>query len=159
MNLFAIAALAFAWLAILAGCWFGWQLLRQNGRLLLRLEELENRLDELEFREANESAAAPPDSNDGGERANHFRTRALAHSRIKREGWKAGARAPVFRLPRLDGSELSLENLRGRRVLLVFSSPHCGPCNTLAPELEKFHRRYPEVEVVMVSKGEPKENR
>jgi peroxiredoxin len=44
-------------------------------------------------------------------------------------------------------------------VLLVFSSPSCGPCNTLAPELAKFHREHPEVEVVMISKGEPKENR
>jgi len=44
-------------------------------------------------------------------------------------------------------------------VLLVFSSPHCGPCSTLAPELEKFHRQHPELELVMISKGEPKENR
>src|SRR5262245_14552779 len=49
--------------------------------------------------------------------------------------------------------------------LLVFSSPHCGPCNALAPELEKFHREQSEREastpiaVVMISKGEPKENR
>src|SRR5262249_38854506 len=34
-----------------------------------------------------------------------------------------------------------------------------GPCNTLAPQLEKFHREHSELEVVMVSKGEPKENR
>ena len=43
--------------------------------------------------------------------------------------------------------------------LTVFSSPHCGPCNNLAPELEKFHLAHPELEVVMISKGEPKENR
>jgi len=44
-------------------------------------------------------------------------------------------------------------------VLLVFSSPDCGPCNTLAPRLEKFHREHPDIKVVMISKGEPKENR
>ena len=65
-------------------------------------------------------------------------------------------------------------------MLLVFSSPHCGPCNALAPELEKFHREHratghpltltlspsegergnlSEVVVVMISKGESKENR
>src|SRR5262249_4913835 len=44
-------------------------------------------------------------------------------------------------------------------VLLVFSSPTCGPCNTLAPQLEEFHRAHPEQEVIMISKGEPKENR
>jgi peroxiredoxin len=52
-----------------------------------------------------------------------------------------------------------LSELRGKRVLLVFSSPQCGPCNALAAELEKFHRAHPELEVVMISKGEPKENR
>jgi peroxiredoxin len=110
---------------------------------------------------------------------------------------KAGTPAPDFRLPRLDGKgELSLSELRGRRVLLVFSSPDCGPCNTLAPELEKFYReqvdrdrspvaadgngsvlraleqrdedssaadgdrpRSGSIAVVMISKGEPKENR
>jgi hypothetical protein len=60
-------------------------------------------------------------------------------------------------------------------VLLVFSSPGCGPCFSLAPELERFHyaqqeskkspllRRQDEAasgaQVVMISKGEPKENR
>src|SRR5207247_1488630 len=68
--------------------------------------------------------------------------RSLARSKIKRDGLKAGTPAPDFRLPRLDGrGDLSLEEFRGRRVLLVFSSPHCGPCDTLAPELEKFHRK------------------
>ena len=89
-----------------------------------------------------------------------FSNRSLARSRIKRDGLKAGTPAPDFRLPRLDGrGDLSLENLRGRRVLLVFSSPHCGPCDALAPALQKFHREHPELELVMISKGEPKENR
>src|SRR5882762_5602155 len=46
----------------------------------------------------------------------------------------------VVHLPRLDGGELALEDLRGRRVVVVFSEPHCGPCNALVPHLEKFHR-------------------
>ena len=54
---------------------------------------------------------------------------------------------------------MSLEELRGKRVLLVFSDPHCGPCNALAPGLEKFHREHAEISVVMISRGEPKENR
>ena len=88
--------------------------------------------------------------------------------------------APEFRLPRLNGrGELGLSDLRGKRVLLVFSSPHCGPCESLAPELEKFHRAHGgsvstpsprpsppgegepsfAVEIVVISKGEPRENR
>jgi peroxiredoxin len=95
----------------------------------------------------------------GEERATRFGNRSLARSKIKRDGLKAGTPAPDFRLPRLDGGELSLGDLRGRQVLLVFSSPHCAPCNTLAPKLQKFHRQHPEISVVMVSRGEPDENR
>ena len=349
-----IAGLALAWAAILVGGWFGWQLLRQNGRMLLQLEELEKRLNELEFGEDEESAglavgseapafelpdlagerkslaqfrerpvlliffnpgcgfcrdlvpklaelspspaleervgetrpinskplililsagsaeanhqlfsehpftgtvllqkqtevslayeangtpsgylisaegkiatgltiggealleiAAEPRSSrreeahlsdfqpstlnghgedrslvtsaatngDGVVRSSRFSNRSVVRSKIKRDGLKAGTPAPDFRLPRLDGrGELGLQDLRGQRVLLVFSSPHCGPCSTLAPELEKFHRaslgrevlipsplleervmgRRPFVQVVMITKGEPKENR
>src|SRR5262249_59234701 len=91
---------------------------------------------------------------------NRFGNRSRSRSKIKRDGLKAGTAAPDFRLPRLDGhGDLALSELRGKRVLLVFCSPHCGPCNALAPELEKFHRENPDVEVVMISKGEPAENR
>lgn len=109
-----------------------------------------------------------------------FKSHSLERSKLKRDGLKAGTLAPDFRLPRLDGrGDFTLSELRGRQVLLVFSSPNCGPCNTLAPQLEKFHREQharkvppsPQpsppgdreaesaVEVVMVSKGEPKDNR
>jgi peroxiredoxin len=95
----------------------------------------------------------------GDDRASRFRNRSLARSKIARDGLKAGTPAPLFRLPRLDGGELALEELRGRRVLLVFSDPHCGPCDVLAPRLEQLHREHPELRVVMISRGEPKENR
>jgi len=92
--------------------------------------------------------------------ANRFGNRSLARSKIKRDGLKAGTPAPEFTLPRLDGNgDLSLSELRGKRVLLVFSSPGCGPCDKLAPELEKFHRENPELHVIMIGKGEPAENR
>jgi peroxiredoxin len=154
----------------------------------MRVEELEKRLDEWEFGaeeeprnspalqdgepEANGSEASSLRTEDGQshaasaattnreERSVRFGNRSLAHSKIKRDGLKAGTLAPEFSLPLLDGrGELALSELRGKRVLLAFSSPQCGPCNTLAPELEKFHRAHPELEVVMISKGEPKENR
>lgn len=109
-------------------------------------------------REQRLLTSAPTDN--GDERANRFKDHSLARSRLKRDGLKAGTQAPDFRLPRVDGhGELSLSEFRGQRVLLVFSSPHCGPCNTLAPELEKFHRAHPDLQVLMISRGEPKENR
>jgi len=102
-------------------------------------------------------SSAPNAERDG--RVNRFRDRSLTRSKLKRDGLKAGTPAPDFRLPRLDGrGDLSLDELRGRQVLLVFSSPHCGPCNTLAPKLQKFHRKHPDVAVVMISRGEPAEN-
>jgi peroxiredoxin len=93
-------------------------------------------------------------------RASRFSNRSLARSKIKRDGLKAGTPAPDFRLPRLDGQgEMVLADLHGRPALLVFSDPHCGPCSAVAPQLQKFHREHPEIGLVMISRGEPKDNR
>jgi peroxiredoxin len=89
----------------------------------------------------------------------HRGERLLAISRINRTGLKAGTPAPAFRLPHLDGGELSLEDYRGRRVLLVFSDPECGPCDELAPKLEQLHRRTADVQVLMVSRRDAAANR
>ena len=59
----------------------------------------------------------------------------LARSKINRKGLTAGTRAPDFRLPQIGGRELSLDSFRGKRLLLVFSDPNCGPCDELAPQL------------------------
>jgi peroxiredoxin len=83
----------------------------------------------------------------------------LARSRLNRSGLKAGAIAPDFRLPRLGGGELTLNELRGRRVLLVFSDPECVPCEELAPRLEELHLRRRDLQVVVVSRREIDANR
>jgi peroxiredoxin len=154
-ELFLIAIIL-TWVVMAVAGWLGWQLLRQNGRILLRLDELEKRFDEIEFDQPAGQVNGAPASDD---RVNRFGQRSLALSKIKRDGLKAGTSAPDFRLPCLDGRELSLRDFRGRRLLLVFSDPHCGPCNTLAPQAEKFHREHPEISILMISRGEPKENR
>jgi peroxiredoxin len=76
----------------------------------------------------------------------------LANSRINRSGLKAGAVAPEFRLPLVGGGELALADLRGRRVLLVFSDPNCGPCDELAPRLQKLHLARLDLQVLMISR-------
>ena len=123
--------LALAGVAILAVCGFaGWlvfQLLAQNGRLLERIDRLEQTVDALD---------------------------PLKNSRIVRDGLKAGTPAPDFQLPRVGGSELSLAQYRGRRVLLVFSDPTCGPCNELAPKLQQLHAPDAARSIVMVSRGD-----
>jgi peroxiredoxin len=87
--------------------------------------------------------------------------RPLSESRIEREGLKAGTPAPPFELPDLVGRNVSLTQQRGRRVLLVFSDPECGPCAELLPELARLDRDNTEngLAVVLVSRGGVEENR
>ena len=50
---------------------------------------------------------------------------------------------------------------RGRKVLLVFSDPHCGPCDMVAPDLVRFHRKHGNngLAVLMVGRGDREENK
>src|SRR5213594_1206742 len=105
-----ILGLALAWIAICVGCWLGWQLLRQNGRILLRLDELEKRLNELEFGGADEP-----------------------------EGLPLGSDAPAFELADLAGGRQSLAQFHGQPVLLIFFNPVCGFCRELLPKLAAFN--------------------
>src|SRR5262245_44824499 len=103
-----ILGLALAWAAILVGCWLGWQLLRQNGRLLLRLEELEMRFDTLEFGEDEQPT-----------------------------GLAVGSKAPAFELPDLAGEPRSLAQFREQSPVLIFFNPACGFCRDLLPKLKE----------------------
>src|SRR5262249_6151631 len=99
-----------------------------------------------------------------GKRAKRSRLpgeRPLSQSRVERNGLKAGPTAPVFRLPGLAGETVNLEDYRGRKVLLVFSDPHCGPCEELAPHLVRIHRQHRDdgLAVLMVTRGDLEENR
>ncbi len=86
-------------------------------------------------------------------------TRSVADSKLVRDGLKAGTPAPDFKLPALDNSEVSLKDYRGRKVLLVFSDPECGPCGKIAPELERIHQANTGISVLMISRGHPEVNR
>jgi peroxiredoxin len=87
--------------------------------------------------------------------------RPLSESHIERNGLKAGTLAPAFSLSDIHGQTVTLASHRGRRVLLVFTDPHCGPCDALAPDLAQFARTGPEhgLDVVVVGRGDPDENR
>ena len=173
MNLM-VFGMALPWLLLGFGGWLGFQLVRQNGRILLRLENLEEQLEQM----ADALTAKE------GRHAARNGHRPLSESRLNREGLPKGTPAPDFRLPRLDGGELSLSEYRGKKVLLVFSDPHCGPCDALMPELQKALGTSPpaptgfplrgvvlrkergagsdndsDVQVLMVSRGEVGENR
>jgi len=79
--------------------------------------------------------------------------RPLSASRINRSGLKQGAVAPNFTLPLLDGGQVSLDAYRGRRVMIVFSDPKCKPCHALMPDLIKLHKRTPDIEILIISRG------
>ena len=115
-------ALVLGGLALVAVAVEGWllvHLLRQNGRLLPRVEELEARLD-------GQGGAASTAAQPAGQAA----------------GLPEGAPAPEFALGGLHGETVTLASLRagGKPVLLVFSDPGCGPCTTLMPDLGRWQQ-------------------
>src|SRR5262245_9320468 len=101
------ALLVLPWLLIAVGGWLVYQLLRQNGRILLRLDALEAQVARL--------------SSGGGGQAP--------------QGLNPGDTAPDFELPDLSGKPMSLARWRGRRVLLIFFNPRCSFCEVMAAEL------------------------
>ncbi len=73
------------------------------------------------------------------------------------QGLPLGSRAPGFELTALGGQRLSLAGLleRGRPVLLVFTSPNCGPCIALAPEVAAWQRSHAgDLTIAVIERGE-----
>jgi peroxiredoxin len=113
------------------------QLLRQQGRVLLRLESLESY-----------TTVGKPTVGTGAARMS--------------SGLPVGSPAPHFQLEGLDGQASSLESLiaPGKSLLLVFTNPHCGPCVTLAPEIARWGREYEKrMRIAVVSEGTIEDNR
>lgn len=156
------------WLLIAIGTWLGYQLVRQNGRILLRLDSLGRIASELlvgaeALLQLIEISAIQPSKKPGKSLKNsapHGKEPhpSLARSRLKRDGLKTGDKAPEFRLPRIEGGELALEDFRGEPVLLVFSDPECGQCDELAPHLQQIHEQRSDLKVLMISRKEAKLN-
>ena len=131
-ELIALVAGVVGLLAVAACAALALRLLRAHGRLLLRIDALEQRL---------RMAGIDMPEADAYE---------LEESPL------AGEPAPAFALPALDGSTVSLDDLlaAGRPALLVFSDPGCGPCQELAPDVAEWQQTFAdELEVVVVSGG------
>jgi methylamine dehydrogenase accessory protein MauD len=125
-----LAILALQW-------WFSLQLLAQNGRLVVRMEALEDQIASIAG--SDRTAAAP------------------VAAGLEGKGLPVGTPAPQFSLPGVYGETVTLSSLcaPGRRVLLVFSSPSCGPCEALAPTLTDWQaEHHRQLTVAVISSGE-----
>jgi thiol-disulfide isomerase/thioredoxin len=114
------------------------QILRQQGRILIRIEALQERLS---------SGVAPSAANVPAAPA---------------VGLSIGTRAPSFRLNELLGHVIMLENLTaaGKPVLLFFTNPTCGPCQALMPDIARWQRDHTAaLTIAVVTEGTADENR
>jgi thiol-disulfide isomerase/thioredoxin/uncharacterized membrane protein YphA (DoxX/SURF4 family) len=131
------AGLAIAALAALTGAAV-LALLRQNGRLLLRIDQLEERLD---------ASGAPP---------------ASAPQAGPQDGLPIGTLAPDFILAGLYGEAVTLESLLATEspVLLVFTDPGCGPCSALMPQVSTWQREHSgRLTIAVLTRGSVPDNR
>jgi peroxiredoxin len=77
-------------------------------------------------------------------------------SKILRSGLVPGTRTPAFSSADiLSGRTVSFDDFLGSTFLIVLSDQNCAPCNALIPQLEALHRRTPDVQVIMITRGEP----
>jgi thiol-disulfide isomerase/thioredoxin len=77
-------------------------------------------------------------------------------------GLPIGMTAPNFSLGGLSHETVTLEALAAARkpVLLLFTSPHCGPCRALMPEIGRWQREHADrLTIALVSEGTADENR
>ncbi|MDQ2740820.1 MAG: TlpA family protein disulfide reductase, partial [Chloroflexota bacterium] len=113
---------------------------RQNGRLLVRLDTLVTTLAE------------------GGAVVSGPRPASVAPP----AGPPVGSSAPAFALPDLSGQTVALETILAtdRPAMLVFTSPDCAPCNALMPDLGRWQAEYSEdLAITIISRGTVEENR
>jgi len=59
--------------------------------------------------------------------------------------------APEFQLPGLTGGELTLEDYKGKFVLLNFWATWCPPCLEEMPSMEIIHQRYKDKDFTVVA--------
>lgn len=62
-----------------------------------------------------------------------------------------GEEAPLFKLKSINNDEISLENFRGKIVLLDFFATWCGPCRIEMQYLKKIYSEYKEKNFIIIS--------
>ncbi len=130
--IFFLGSAAIAIVAVLTGLVIS--LMRQNGRILERLDALEQQ------QIAGQAAAEPPPP----------------------VGLPIGSEAPEFSLTSLDGKDGTLAELLApaKPVMLMFIGPSCNPCDLLLPEVAGWQHEYADkLTIALISQGSLAENR
>lgn len=129
-------------LLILISLWVGfYQLVKQQGRLLLRLDRLErqgaNIVPKIQAENVGEEAEEEP------------------------ERISIGIVFPSFMFPDLGGKMVALTDFHGTRVLLVHWNFECGFCESIAPELARLETGFQKhgVQLALLAYGDRRSNR
>ena len=120
--------------AIVAACAvFALSLLRRHGRLILRVDALEQALEE-------HGIVAAPGAGAALEPA---------------AGLPVGVQAPEFQLLDTRHRRMSLGTLNdgSAPLVLLFTDPGCGPCSALMPRIAEWQREHSELRIALVSRG------
>ena len=77
------------------------------------------------------------------------------------EGLPQGTEVAPFSRPDLDGHDVGLDDMKGRRLVLVNWSPSCGFCSAIAAELASLHADLlaHDTELVLLAFGTAEDNR
>ncbi len=71
-------------------------------------------------------------------------------------GTEVGQMAPDFSLKNLAGEKVTLNDLRGKKVLINFWATWCYYCRQEMPDLQKLYLNHSDITVVTVNLGEAK---
>ena len=67
-----------------------------------------------------------------------------------KEGLNKGDVAPDFELTTLDGNNIRLSELKGKKVILNFWASWCGPCRDEMPHMQKYYEDFAQDENVEI---------
>src|SRR6266568_4618783 len=123
MTALAIILLTLILISVVVGFY---ALVKQQGRILLRLDQLE--------RNAKVAAAGAEDVSEEAEPA----------------GLALATDFPAFQFPDLTGKTVALKDFRGKRVLLVHWNFECGFCDSIAPDLAALETGLEKANVALV---------